>query len=148
LATLKVAKQIAAPIERVYALARDVEKFPEIMPDVETVRILSEDGPVRTSEWVGIVRQFKRRLTWTERDVWDDEAHSCVFEQTEGDFEVYRGEWCFVESDGGTMAELALEFELHVPLIGPLIKAVVAKLMKANCDNMLDALAKAAEAGA
>jgi ribosome-associated toxin RatA of RatAB toxin-antitoxin module len=147
-ATLKVTKQINAPIERVYALARDIEKFPEFMPDVEKVAIISEDGPVRVSEWVGIVREFKKRIAWTERDVWDDDAHTCVFEQTEGDFQVYRGEWVFRASGEGTEAELSLEFELHVPLIGALIKTVVAKLMKANCENMLDALAGAAEQAA
>ena len=32
--------EIGAPPERVYAVARDVERFPDFMPDVESVRVV------------------------------------------------------------------------------------------------------------
>jgi len=142
---VSVSKEIGAPIDRVYALARDVESFPEIMPDVESVEILSRDGSNTTSRWVGVVRQFNRRLRWVEEDRWDDEAHTCEFEQTEGDFTAYSGSWRFTEQDGKTVAELELDYEISVPLIGALIKGVIAKLMRKNCQGMLDAIARSAE---
>ena len=140
-----VERRIQAPVSVVYALAKDVEKFPEIMPDVESVEVLSREGNRTVTRWVGIIRQFNRKLKWEEWDEWNDDERSCVFEQTEGDFTVYKGSWRFSEQDGATTAELTIEFELHVPLVGSLIRAVVAKLMKSNCEGMLVALAAAAE---
>ena len=35
---------IRAPLDRVYALAKDVEAFPSFMPDVESIRVQQRDG--------------------------------------------------------------------------------------------------------
>lgn len=145
---LTVERRIGAPIDRVYALARDVERFPEIMPDVESVEILSRDGSHTTSRWVGVVRQFNRRLVWVEEDQWDDVAHTCEFRQVEGDFARYEGTWAFTRDGDATHARLTIDYEIEVPLIGALIKGVIAKLMRANCEGMLAALAQAAESSA
>lgn len=145
---LTVERRISAPVDRVYALARDVERFPEIMPDVESVEILSRDGGHTTSRWVGVVRQFNRRLVWEEEDRWDDSAHTCEFRQTEGDFARYQGSWEFTAEGDATHARLTIDYEIEVPLIGSLIKGVIAKLMRANCEGMLAGLAQAVESTA
>ena len=53
--------EINGPIEEVYALAKEVETFPEFMPDVKSVKIVekSADGSRVVSEWVGIVRNSR-----------------------------------------------------------------------------------------
>lgn len=145
---LTVERRISAPVDRVYALARDVERFPEIMPDVESVEILSREGSNTTSRWVGVVRQFNRRLVWVEEDRWDNGAHTCEFRQTEGDFARYEGSWEFTPDGDATRARLTIDYEIEVPLIGALIKGVIAKLMRGNCEGMLTALAQAAESSA
>ncbi len=144
--TVTAAVDIAAPLDRVYALSRDIEAFPSFMPDVQEVKILEQrpDG-TQKSTWVGIVKEFKRTISWTEEDYWDDTAHTCRFEQTEGDFAVYRGDWRFTTADGGTHVELELEYEYDVPLIGNLIKALLKRKMQENCDNMLAAIKAQAE---
>jgi len=136
-----------APVDAVYALAKQVEGFPEIMPDVESVEVLSRDGSRTTTRWVGLVRQLGRRIRWTEQDEWDDERKVCTFDQVEGDYEVYRGVWTFSETDtGGTLIHLDLEVDINVPLIGALLRSVVTKLAKQNAEGMLAALARKAEA--
>lgn len=144
--TVTAAVDIAAPLDRVYALSRDIEAFPSFMPDVQEVKILEQrpDGYQRSS-WVGIVKEFKRTISWTEEDHWDDTAHTCRFEQTEGDFALYRGDWRFTAADGGTHVELEVEYEYDVPLIGNLIKALLKRKMQENCDNMLAAIKAQAE---
>lgn len=141
-----VTREIKAPIDAVYALAKDVERFPEIMPDVDSVEVVSREGSRLVTRWVGNIRQFNRKLKWEEWDEWNDSDYSCEFEQTEGDFTVYRGGWKFTTDGATTTAQLTVEFELHVPLVGALIKNVVAKLTKANCEGMLEALGTTAEA--
>ena len=146
--TVIAVADVAAPLDQVYALSRNIEAFPEFMPDVQEVKILEQrpDG-FQLSHWVGIIKEFKRTIQWTEDDHWDDVAHACTFAQTEGDFSLYRGEWRFAGTDGGTHVELELEYEYDVPLIGKLIKALLKRKMQENCDNMLTAIKAEAEKG-
>ena len=139
---------INAPPDKVYALARDVESFPDFMPDVESVKILEQDSSGRTvSEWVGKIRQFNRIIRWTEEDIWNDAERLCQFKQIKGDFTSYGGVWRFVPAMEGaaTKVELQIDYTFEVPLIGSLIKAVLQKLVQQNADNMLQALKKHAE---
>jgi len=146
--TVIAVADIAAPLDPVYRLSRDIEAFPQFMPDVQEVEILERrDDGYQKSRWVGIVKEFKRTISWTEEDHWDDVNHSCAFEQTEGDFSVYRGAWRFNEAGGTTHVELELEYEYDVPLIGNLIKALLKRKMQENCDNMLAAIKAEAEKG-
>ncbi len=135
-------------VDQVYALAKNVEKFPEFMPDVESVKITADDGMGRTtSEWVGKIKQFNRTLKWTEEDVWNDAERACSFRQLKGDFTEYSGVWKF-EPEGGnekTKIVLAIDYAFEVPLIGSIIKGVLQKLVQQNCDQMLEALKKHAE---
>lgn len=146
--TVIAVTDVAAPLDQVYALARNIEAFPEFMPDVQEVQILEQhpDGRQK-SRWVGIVKEFKRTIAWTEEDHWDETNHTCTFAQIEGDFAVYRGAWRFDTTATGTHVELELEYEYDVPLIGNLIKALLKRKMQENCDNMLAAIKAEAEKG-
>ncbi len=145
---IEVERTICAPLDTVYALAKDIERFPEFMDDVEEVVVLERQGSRTISRWVGVVKQFNRKIEWTERDEWDDEAHVCRFAQVEGDYSKYEGVWSFEEAQGKTRVKLRIEVEIDVPLIGPLLKTVIARLVRANCERMLDGLAREAEAAA
>ena len=139
---------VSAPLDRVYALAKDVESFPGFMPDVESlvVQERSEDGTRTVTQWVGGASDFKLKIRWTEEDVWDDAAHVCKFTQLKGDYQSYGGEWTFSDLGGGqTRFSSVLTYEFEIPLIGPLLKKVVAKLMRDNTQRLLDAIKTRAE---
>jgi coenzyme Q-binding protein COQ10 len=84
---------IDADVETVYHTAKDVERFPEFMPDVKSLRVLerSEDGRRTVVEWVGLIPEFKTTIKWVEEDLWDDAAHTCDFNLVRGDFKSYGG---------------------------------------------------------
>ncbi len=136
---------IAAPLDQVYALARDIERFPDFMADVQDVEILEQTPQRQLSRWVGLIKEFKRTIEWTEEDFWDDEEHTCRFQQTEGDFSEYSGTWDFKQADAGTAVVLDLSYEYDIPLIGSLIKGLLLKKMQQNCDSMLAAIKAKAE---
>jgi ribosome-associated toxin RatA of RatAB toxin-antitoxin module len=139
---------IHAPLDRVFALARDVEAFPRFMPDVESVAVTerSPDGSRTVTDWVGVASDFKLKVRWTEEDVWDEAAHTCRFHQLKGDYTAYGGLWTFAaEGPGVTRFESAIDYELDIPLIGPLLKAVVARLMRDNTQKILEAIKARAE---
>ena len=143
---------IAAPLEPVYALTRDIERFPEFMEDVEEVEILEQTPEEQTpqrqvSRWVGVIREFHRQIKWTEEDFWNDTEHSCRFTQLEGDFTSYAGTWEFAREGEQTRVVLTIEYEYVVPLIGALIQKLLLKKMAANSEAMLAAIKGKAEGG-
>ncbi len=136
---------IERPVAEVYALAQDIERFPEFMADVQSVEILEDDPPRRVSRWTGVIKEFNRTIEWTEEDYWDDGAHLCTFSQLEGDFSEYSGRWQFTEVPTGTRVQLEVNYDYNVPLIGALIKNLLRKKMQQNTDDMLAALKGEAE---
>ena len=131
---------IAADLARVYSLAKDIERFPEFLPNVQKVVITARDGGRVVSEWAGLVPEFKRTIKWTEEGVWDDAARACRFRLLSGDWDRYDGSWAFASKDGGTQVQLAISYEYNVPLIGALIKQLLRKLVQRNVEETLAGL--------
>lgn len=143
---------INAPCEKVYEFSKEIEKFPEFMPDVKSIEITErtpfDDGVKYSSNWVGHIKEFNLNVKWTEIDVWDDVKKTCVFEmpQGKGDYEIYKGVWSFFQKDESrTLVTMELEVEYNVPMIGGIIKKLIAKLVKSNADGMLEAIKKQVE---
>lgn len=133
---------INGSVDKVFALAKDIEAFPQFMPDLKKVTILerSPDGSHVIGEFVGCIKDFRITIKWVEEDEWDEQAKTCKFKLVRGDFRSYSGLWTFEPVDGGTKYTSVIDFEYEIPLIGPIIKSLVAKLMKQNVDNMLNAI--------
>ena len=138
-------RTIAAPIEQVYSLARDIEGLAAYIDDVESIQVLEEDGPRTVTAWVGIIREYRRKVKWTEEDHWDDDARVCTFDQIKGDFDEYRGTWSFRDDAGATEVEIILYYEYNIPLVGALIRKLLLKKVQASCDNILQGLAERAQ---
>lgn len=142
---------VAAPLDTVYAAAQDIETLAGFIDDLESVTILerreTETGSETVSAWVGLLPEFRRKVRWTERDVWDDAAHTCRFEQTTGDYDAYAGEWTFRAEGDGTRVELTIRYEYNVPLIGPLIQKLVLKKMQDSAAKTQQGLKRRAEGG-
>jgi ribosome-associated toxin RatA of RatAB toxin-antitoxin module len=136
---------ISGPVEKVYECARDVERFPDYMPNVRAVRILERDGGRAVSEWSAYIPDFKLTVKWVEEDLWDDEARTCDFKLVKGDYAAYSGKWTFTRVDGGTRFDSIVNYDYDVPLIGPLIKGLVQRLVKQNVDELLQGVKKRAE---
>jgi len=142
LPTLQHQIRIDAPPDAVYAVARDNERFPDFMPDVQRITVLerSEDGSRQLVEWVGLIPAFKLTVKWTEEDLWDDVERTCRFRQVKGDFNEYGGLWRFVPDGDGCRFESEMTYELEIPTIGPLIRGVVRKIMDTNVQRLQAAI--------
>ncbi len=136
--------------EIAFRIASEVEKYPDFMPDVKEVRVLErrDDGYARTA-WVGHakVASIDKLIRWTEEEWWDEKKLTSRFELLEGDYKHYRGEWAFEPVDGGTRIRLKVDFDLGLPLIGPMIVKLLDKIMQNNIDGMLHAIKNRAESG-
>lgn len=139
---------IEAPRDAVIAVARDNEAFPSFMADVASlvVKEKSADGLRLVTDWVGIVPKFGVKVRWSEEDVWDLAAGTCTFRQTTGDYQKFEGVWTFTaEGPNATRFHNVLDYELEIPLVGPLIKAIIRKTMENNLDSTLKAIKARAE---
>lgn len=145
--TVELSVWIDAPIDRVYAIAKDNSKFPEYMKDVDSLTIVEKDGDRIVSDWVGLVSAFGLKVRWRQEDRWDDATHTCHFAQIKGDYDKMEGTWSFVEENGGTRFDNYLDYEYVVPGLGPLVKKVVHGLVVKNLEGSLQAIKERAEAG-
>ncbi len=105
--------------------------------------------PNRTvTDWVGLIREFKMTVKWTQEDLWNPETHRDEFRMLKGDMDHMSGYWQFTPEGGGTRFESVVDYEYNVPLIGPMIKALIKKKMIENLDAQMRAIKSRAEAQA
>ncbi len=144
---IELTTTVNAPIDRVYEVARDVEAFPSFMEDLQSITVLerSEDGNRTLTAWVGLIREFKMTIKWTQEDRWDSLSHRDDFTMVKGDMNSMSGWWQFSESDAATLFESLVDYEYDVPLIGPLIKALIRKKMEANLNAQMQAIKERSE---
>lgn len=142
--------EIEAPIERVYAIARNVEAFPEFMADLQSLRVLerSDDGQRTITEWVGIIQAFKMKIRWTQEDRWNDKAYRDEFRMLQGDLDKMEGYWQFTSlGENRTRFDSVVDYDISIPMVGPMVKGLVKKLMTENLQATLEAIKRRAESG-
>jgi coenzyme Q-binding protein COQ10 len=134
---------IAAPARVVYELAKDQERFPEFMPDVETVKLIEQNSERAISRWKTLVEEAP--IEWTEEDRFDDDALRIDYKLIEGDLDKFEGAWTFEERDGVTHVNLGVDFDFGVPTLAELIGPTLLRKVRENSEMMLAALKNEAE---
>ncbi len=134
---------VIAPARVVYELAKEQERFPQFMPDVESVTILERRAGSVLSRWKTLVEEAP--IEWTEEDVFDDEALRIDYHLTEGDLDTFEGSWTFAERAGVTHVVLGVEYDFGVPTLAELIGPTLEKKVRENSEMMLAALKREAE---
>ena len=136
---------ISAPLEKVYAIAKRSEDYPEYMKDVQSITPVEREGDRLVADWVGVVPQFMLKVRWRQEDVWDDATTSSAFRQIEGDYDSMSGTWTFKEENGGTRFDQSMAYEYNVPTLGPLVKKVMQGIVRKNLENIGAAIKARAE---
>ncbi len=140
---VEVTIDIAAPARVVYELAKDQERFPDFMPDVESVRIVERDGARIVSRWKTLVEDAP--IEWIEEDLFDDDALRVDYRLLEGDLETFEGSWTFTNGGGLTHVTLGVEYDFGVPTLAELIGPTLHRKVRENSEMMLAALKREAE---
>jgi ribosome-associated toxin RatA of RatAB toxin-antitoxin module len=141
--------EIDAPIDRVYGIARDVEAFPQFMADLQSLTVLerSPDESRTVTAWVGIIQAFKMKIKWTQEDLWNAQTHRDDFKMLQGDMDRMEGYWQFEPTGTGRTRFLSVvDYDFNVPMVGPMVKGLVKKLMTENLQSTLEAIKARAEA--
>ncbi|HUZ48353.1 MAG TPA: SRPBCC family protein [Candidatus Dormibacteraeota bacterium] len=134
---------IAAPARVVYELAKDQERFPQFMPDVEAVTVLEVHPDHTLSRWKTLVEEAP--IEWIEEDRFYDDALRIEYKLLEGDLDTFEGAWTFDERDGVTYVKLTVDYDFGVPTLAELIGPTLQKKVVENSEMMLAALKNEAE---
>jgi ribosome-associated toxin RatA of RatAB toxin-antitoxin module len=134
---------VHAPARDVYELAKEQDRFPDFMPDVESVTIVERGAGRIVARWKTLVEDAP--IEWLEEDVFDDAALRVDYRLIEGDFDVFEGSWTFVERDGATHVTLGVEYDFGVPTLAELIGPTLQRKVRENSEMMLAALKAEAE---
>ena len=137
---------IDAPARRVYELAKDQERFPQFMPDVEKVTILERRTNGVISRWKTLVEEAP--IEWTEEDRFNDAALRIDYQLLEGDLDKFEGAWTFEHREGATHVVLGVDYDFGVPTLAELIGPTLEKKVRENGEMMLAALKRQAESEA
>jgi len=143
---VETAIDIAAPARVIYDLAKDMERYPEFMPDVKSVTVISRNGNTTTTRWKTLVEEAP--IEWTEVDVFDDARTRIDYHLIEGDLDKFEGAWTFEERDGKTRVVLGVDYDFGVPTLAELIGPTLQKKVEENSLMMLNALKAKAEKSA
>lgn len=133
--------EINGDINELFTLISDVTLFPDFMEDVKSVEILEEGDGWKISEWVNIVDG--RTIQWTEKDFILPDKNRVNFELVKGDLKSYSGFWQLENKpdDPATVdVTFAIDFEFGMPVIAVLIHPILARVLRNNMKQMLQAV--------
>jgi ribosome-associated toxin RatA of RatAB toxin-antitoxin module len=134
---------IKGDLEEIFAIARDMEKYPEFMEDVESVTVVERKARGTITDWVTNVEGTP--ICWREEDIYDLDNKKIVYRLLEGDLDKFEGEWRFVRTSEGTEVTLEVDYDFGIPslteLIGPTLQIKVSE----NSEMMLQGMKKRIE---
>lgn len=136
--SIEVSKIIeGVDFKKAFEYVKDVEKYHEIMPNVQKVTIEKEENGKRITFWDTLVEGVP--LRWREEDFIDEEGGKIEFNCIWGDLEIFRGYWMVKEK---TFVELKcyVEFKVGIPEISEMITPLLQDIIRENLDIMLEHL--------
>ena len=134
---------IEGPIEKVYELAKDMEAYPEFMPDVESVKVIERETHRTVTEWETSVDGTP--ILWTEEDRFDDENYVIDYHLIEGDLDKFEGQWRFLRSGSGTQVILTVDYDFGIPELTNLIGPTLEQKVGENSEMMLEGMKRRIE---
>ena len=134
---------IEGPREAVYELAKDMESYPEYMPDVESVKIVSRRPNATITEWETSVDGTP--ILWTEEDVFDDGNFTITYRLIEGDLDKFEGMWKFEQTPQGTQVTLTVDYDFGIPELTNLIGPTLEQKVGENSVMMLEGMKRRIE---
>lgn len=128
----------------VYELAKDMESYPNYMPDVESVKVVSRGPSSTVTEWVTDIDGTP--FLWTEEDRFDDNALRIDYNLIEGDLDKFEGSWTFRPVDDKTEVTLTVNYDFGLPELTNLIGPTLHQKVGDNCEMMLSGIKRLVEA--
>ncbi len=108
--------RIQAPLAVVFGLARDVERWPQLLPAYRWCRVLERAQNRLTFAMAGCIRGWPAR--WVAVQEVDEEGHAIVFRHLRGITRGMTVTWRFEPEGEKTRVVLVHDLTLRWPLVG------------------------------
>lgn len=130
------ARVAGADPDSIFDVIADFERYPELTEAVRSVRVDGSDelGALH-SAWEVYFRNGI--LRWSEQDVLLRDERRIAFEQTEGDFARFAGEWRIEPVDEGCTVVFVAEFDLGIPTLAYMIDPIAESALRENLAKIL-----------
>jgi ribosome-associated toxin RatA of RatAB toxin-antitoxin module len=135
---IAISRRVACEPEQAFAVVEDIERFPEFMPNVEAIRIQSDDGRRKVAHWDTLIDDAP--LDWVEEGVYERDELRVRFRALEGVFDRFDGFWQVKPADGGSEVIFELEYSIGLPEIDEIIGPILRERLIDNTEAMLEAL--------
>jgi ribosome-associated toxin RatA of RatAB toxin-antitoxin module len=130
-AALELRARVAAPIECVYEVVADVERYPEFLSDVAAVE--RRDDVVAMTLRLGLLSaRLVTRATFSPNQAID-------LELVDGPFRRFSARWSFAPADDGSGTEVRYRAEYELPLLGSLLGGSTRPLFEAQARRQIAA---------
>jgi len=126
--------------QRAYEIMKDMERYPEYMESVKSVKILEQDKNRVTTHWEAELDGAP--INWVQKVRMEEKSQEMTFEAIEGDFDVFRGKWCVFECDKRVCLKLLIEYRLGIPVIEEVLGPILEEKVRNNSKDMLEAIVK------
>lgn len=125
-------RTVAYPAELMYAVVSDVEKYPEFLPWVVALRVLSRRENGLTAEMV--VGYGALRERYTSDVALDPLGHRIDVIQTKGPFKILENHWRFTPKGKTCEVEFSIAFEFRSRLLHGVAGHAFEKVMLKMAD--------------
>ncbi|WP_408956003.1 type II toxin-antitoxin system RatA family toxin [Natroniella sp. ANB-PHB2] len=129
---------IQGDIEQAYQLAKDMESYPEFMPNVININVVKQCENETITSWVTEIDG--KRICWKERDIFNDAEYEIIYQQLSGDLKEFNGKWKLESSSQGVKISLTVNFEFGIPMLSSLLNPLLKKKVASNSQSMLRAI--------
>ncbi|SDZ37993.1 Ribosome association toxin PasT (RatA) of the RatAB toxin-antitoxin module [Saccharopolyspora shandongensis] len=129
---------MGADAATVFSAICDVERFADQTDEVRSVTVTARQDGTQDSEWAVTFRNGI--LCWSERDRIDHSARTITFQQLDGDFERFDGEWAVDEFGPDTIVRFTAHFDLGMPSLAAIIDPIAEEALRASIQAILRGL--------
>lgn len=129
----------------VFDTVADFARYPELVDIVRSVEV-GPPGPDGSfeSRWAVLFRNGI--LRWSELDRCDRETLTIEFDQTEGDFDIFRGGWELSQQGDDVVVTFEAEFDFGVASLASIVDPVAKRVLKETMWTVLHGLFDTPEA--
>lgn len=129
---------VPGSVQQAYAIAKDMERYPEFMENVQLVKVVEREAERTLTQWITNVDG--RKIRWVEQDLFFEAEQRIEYKLLSGDLKKFEGEWRFDPLAEGTKITLTVDFEFGIPMIAGLLNPILKQKTKANCQAMLEGI--------
>ncbi|WP_318433938.1 type II toxin-antitoxin system RatA family toxin [Photobacterium leiognathi] len=133
---LVMEKTVPAPADEIYKKLTNFSSFEKHCNSVISVSVDSLSDNQAESSWR--VYFHDGEMLWKEKDHFVPDEKKILFEQTEGDLDIFRGFWKVEETDSHqSKVYFEAEFCLGIPTLDDILNPIAEEAIKHNVNQML-----------